>query len=217
MSQLKTTPKCKPAPAAAPEPLTERSRTAPEPPARPATIPENVMGALIDPMGGNSQPLTATEYSILVGCLLAYRSDDENLSETAEAFARLREFPDAIRFNALMGWICSSVRLRDGVEIAGMVIARRLAEPILFDCVYDDATTAAVIALVEVLRAGGWFAQWLRIQIMAAADDTNGHPTPLQVMSGLTLDLAEFETKRKAAAEVRDSYPHLFPTEGTIQ
>ncbi len=193
-----STTKSKSAPVAA---TPKRNETEPEPPQ---------IGALIDPNGTDPLSLSKEEYKMLRSCLEAYRSDDPCLSDAATAFLSFHNWPDKSFAGLAKAMIASIRQEHDGTEIDGLLISRRFDEPILLDLSRDEGSGEVLAALLAILRAGGWFAEWLTLQIKTFSNPEETRPTPLQIMSTLTLAIAEFERDRKAAGKMLKAYPHLF-------
>lgn len=63
------------------------------------------------------------------------------------------------------------------------------------------------------IRAGGWFADWLELQVasIASSDEPDVcYPAPLKIMETLTEAIDEFETQAEATREMIRMRPDLF-------
>jgi hypothetical protein len=163
-------------------------------------------GALIDPNGSSPTALDAQEYTILKACLNAVRGDDQQLCDAAKAFESVESTPDR-SFRSFMDSLLIICRTEDGTDLDGILLGCQQA-PLLMDGHYDSGRSKTLAAFLKILRGGGWFADWLELQVRTFAEEPL--PTPLEVMSTLTLDVAEFEEKRKTTAAMLKAHPHLF-------
>jgi hypothetical protein len=201
-------PKTKPAAKAAPVPEAKAATSTaatPDPP---------TMGALIDPMGHHPEALTQSEYSKLRAHLTIMRSDDhETLADLIEAATVIFGFEPSVPDEKALAWVVSSFMGndddRDGAD--GLLIPRGgLTITILEnagECERLQWTLAA-------LRAGGWFAEWLALQVGTIADAKmacDRYPSPLKIMATLTEAVAEFEEQAETAREIVKRRPDLFP------
>ena len=65
---------------------------------------------------------------------------------------------------------------------------------------------------LATLRLGGWFASWVSLQVYTIAEakrPAERYPSPKQIMSVLTLDAAEYETRLQTARDFAQQRPDL--------
>jgi hypothetical protein len=179
------------------------------------------LGALIDPMG-HAEALSKWEYETAKACLELHRSDVPEL----QAVARMIHGAAEAKYRTFENMMDRLVRnlTEDGVEIDGLLIGT--GTPI---CLHEDTTTAwleddiskadreyelnepeTLAALVKIIRAGGWFPDWLHLQIHNFVPGNNPMPSPLNVMGSLTVALERFQEKVEETREMLGLYPDEF-------
>jgi hypothetical protein len=192
-------------------PTTQHKPTAALPP--PHTMSDyasqvDPVGALVAPEGNEVLAIDLEEYAILKNALHALRFGDQRLRAVVDTFGLAtrasQEFDYYMR--ALLNQLGDA-----GRDAAGLLVERSGGVTVLELEGREQHAAAALSALVKVLRSGGWFADWLQLQIGAAAMDGEPLPTPFQVMQSLTLDAAEFEHNLNEARNLMKTFPQLFP------
>ncbi len=202
MPKKPTKPAAKPEAAAAP-PEVKAAAPAPDRP---------VMGALIDPMGHKPMSLTESEYNALHDHLEILRSERE-CDET------LRDFINSARFllgkdaspEASLAWLISMWMGDHHDSCDGVLVPRVGREVTVLE---NEGEYRPLKSMLAVLRVGGWFADWVKLQchtIAEASMPADRYPSPLTIMSTLTEAIAEFEEQEDAAREMLKFRPDLFP------
>jgi hypothetical protein len=148
--------------------------------------------------GTQTEALSVSEYEKLRTCLEFSRSDSKELRAIAESIGSCAD-PERRSLGWFLSWLMNE--LGDYLDqIQGLLTRPGVNPPLsLFGPNYSDAEfdePVSLAAFLTVLRAGGWFARWLDIQVRCFADrEHNPRPTPLQMMGLLTLEAAAFEEK----------------------
>ena len=191
---------------------------------------ERPLGALVDPRGLESVALNSEEYGQLKTALAIVRRRDYgdmsfsvlNHLLIVEGFAGHPDGRPIEEWDGLAGfleWIDQHAG-SDGILVDARSTTMRRE--------IDDGSFGKEILRLEghefaqlrhallAIRAGGWFAEWLKVVtsiVAGAKSPIDKYPTPLQVMQMLTVDAAEFEKEMDAAKDFALHRPDLlFPT-----
>jgi hypothetical protein len=164
------------------------------------------LGALIDPKGYAGTALSQGEYEILHTCLEMHRSDNHELRAVAETIGYISK-PEHRTFPWYVNFLLSNLGKSHVEEISGMLAGG--GNPIFL--YYDEDYFKDLSALLEILRKGGWFAEFLSLQLRAIAAGSPT-PTPLGLMQALTDDVEQFELQLATAKRLHQAHPELFIT-----
>jgi hypothetical protein len=171
-----------------------------------------VMGALLDPMGHKAEVLTEAEYIALHNHLSIRRSEndaDEVLADFINSatflFGKPASAEDALAWLAGM-WMGDHHDSSDGLLLPRLGRTVTVLE--------NEGEYDILQSVLAVLRAGGWFAEWIELQcnaIAKASTPADRYPSPLTIVSTLTEAIAEFEEQTETARAMVKLRPDLFP------
>ena len=173
-------------------------------------------GALIAPTGRAAEALSEDEYKYLRTCLDIVR----NRSKDANGFLTLeRRMLEMVVRGALQGQGLKQNALAE--EIASHLQETDQADNVTgyfhdgtdLHVIESDEEATALLGLLQVLRRGGWFADFVGVRFRAILDASGAYPTPLDIMQALAPALDGFYRDVKSAREVIALYPHLFKAE----
>jgi hypothetical protein len=194
----------KPAAKAKPEVVPPEIKAAAVSPDRP------VMGALIDPMGHKPVSLMDYEYTALRDHLTIRRSDEHQTLRDFIGSALFMLGKGASAEDAL-AWLVG-MWMADHCDDSDGLLMPRLGRTVTV--LENEGEYQALESMLAVLRAGGWFATWLKLQcdtIAEARNPNDRYPSPLAIMSTLTEAIAEFEEQAQTVREMVKLRPDLFP------
>lgn len=163
------------------------------------------LGALINPSGRSSDVLSETEHDMLNTCLELYRSKDKHLYAVAETIGYLKE-PKYRTFSLFLHFLRDN--LGECVEDVRGLLDGVGESTVLLEGDEGEEQYKTLIATLHVLRAGGWFAKFLSLQVRTIADG-NPLPSPLLLAQSLTDDIEEFEKELAIARRVYEQHPGL--------
>jgi hypothetical protein len=174
----------------------------------------SMVGALISETNNVSQPLSQRELDILCGVLRLARNRDP--AENVIPDALWRSLPE-LSLETFGGLLTAEISSQSGSrdELSGLVFGSN-AEPLIQ--LRRNADSDAynefdqVVSYVKFMRRGGWFQDWVGMQVASFADRNEPLPAPIEVMSWLCHEMAEFEGRREKAMQLVSEHPRLFPT-----
>jgi hypothetical protein len=170
-------------------------------------------GALIAPSGRAAEAVSEDEYKYLRTCLdvLRNRSNDANGFLTLER--RMLEMVvrgalqgHGLKQNALAEELVSHLQETDQADN----VSGYLHDGVDMHVIESEDEASALFAFLQVLRRGGWFAEFVADHCRSAG---GAYPTPLEIMQSLVAALDEFNRDVRAAREVVSLYPHLFKSD----
>ena len=162
---------------------------------------------LVDPMGHAPETLSQREYEAIHRYL---DMPDGPACQAAEWLFHMAEKDPMMDEQAVLHLILSRYGNDRPGECTGM-LARIFGKSTI-----EDLTTRETEILQDTLtaiRVGGWFPEWLRLQVRAIAGGEgipgDRHPTPLQIAASLTLCIQEHEEALEAARQFAQRRPDL--------
>ena len=178
-------------------------------------IEESVVptGALIAPSGRAAEALSEEEYKYVRTCLdvLRNRSKDANGFLTLER--RMLEMVvrgglqgHGLKQNSLAEELVNHLQETDQADN----VCGYLHDGADMHVIESEEEAGALLALLQLLRRGGWFAEFVADHCRSAG---SAYPTPLELMQSLVAALDDFNRGVRAAREVVALYPHLFKTD----
>jgi len=171
---------------------------------------------LIAPTGRAAEPLSEEEYKYVRTCLDIVR----NRSRDANGYLTLeRRMLEMVVRGSLQGHGLKQNALAD--EIAAHLLETDQADHVSayfhdgaeLHVIESDEDASALSAFLQVMRRGGWFADFVAAQCKAMQAAFGVYPTPLEVMQALVPALDNFNRDVKSARDVAARYPHLFKPE----
>jgi hypothetical protein len=166
---------------------------------------------LVDPMGHAPQSLNESEFKELRRLLTILRDEDEK--PLGRAIWWLLSGPGKPKMDdrAIFGLMVSHFITENNDNDVGLLAKQFGATESL-----SDREMEVLQWTLAAYRLGGWFAEWLRIQLCSIAcnstDPKYHHPTPLQIASTLTEFIKEHEDRLNVAREFAQMRPDLlFP------
>ncbi len=200
------------------EPAAKRLKTEPlpAPPETKAAVaptPDRpVMGALIDPLGQRPVALTESEYQALRTHLTISRSEEhETLADFIRQALFLFEAEPNLSDEKALAWVVEMWMADHHDDTNGLLIPRQGPTVTVLE---NEGEYKVLESMLAVLRAGGWFAEWLKLQCHSVAEASTAadrYPSPLAIMSTLTEAIAEFEEQAGTVKEMVKLRPDLFP------
>jgi hypothetical protein len=171
------------------------------------------MGALIDPNGTSPEALTKSEYEDLRTHLLIMRSEEHDaLREFMQSSTMIFGFESKAPKEKILWWLVRNYMEENCDEAVALLIPRKgHGEDI---ATIEDDELEPMQWTLATLRAGGWFAEWLKLQVATIADAkmaVHRYPSPLTIMGTLTEALAQFQEQTETAREIMTQRPDLFP------
>ena len=173
-------------------------------------------GALIAPSGRAAEALSEDEYKYLRTCLdiVRNRSKDANGFLTLER--RMLEMVvrgtlqgHGLKQNALAEELVNHLQETDQADH----VSGYLHDGTDLHVIESEEEAGALFAFMQVLRRGGWFAEFVSDHCTSVEGSGGAYPTPLEIMQSLVAALDSFNRDVRAAREVVALYPHLFKTE----
>jgi hypothetical protein len=173
-------------------------------------------GALIAPSGRAAEALSEDEYKYIRTCLdiIRNRSKDANGFLTLERrmlemIVRGTLVGHGLKQNALAEELVNHLQETDQADN----VSGYFHDGTDLHVVESEEEASAVLAFMQVLHRGGWFAEFIADHCRALDGSAGAYPTPLEIMQSLVSALDSFNRDVRAAREVVALYPHLFKAE----
>jgi len=170
-------------------------------------------GALIAPSGRAAETLSEDEYKYLRTCLDVLRNRSKDANGLVTLDRRMLEMVvrgalqgHGLKQNALAEELVNHLQETDQAD----TVSGYLHDGSDLHVIESEDEASALYAFLEVLRRGGWFAEFVADRCRSAG---SAYPTPLEIMQSLVTALDEFNRDIRAAREVVSLYPHLFKAE----
>jgi hypothetical protein len=179
---------------------------------------------IVDPMGHAPEALDEKEFEQVQRFLIVLRDDKQEPLQDAIEWLLRRSSDTPMDDQGVIAqalWSYANDRPQETIGVLARVFADEDARFKNTEDLSAEEIDALQWALAAI-RAGGWFAEWLKIQLCSVAcnptDPKYHHPTPLQIASTLTEFIREHEDRLDAARELVGRRPDLlFPASAEPQ